>query len=101
LGISPGAAPKAQAGREGAEGSSAQRAAARKVFEAKYKETNPRLPFYATIAALCLCGVGYGVYVWWQMRPPAPLVNNNPKPPAGERSEEHTSELQSHLNLVC
>src|SRR5260370_20095297 len=24
-----------------------------------------------------------------------------PPPLAGERSEEHTSELQSHLNLVC
>src|SRR5438034_4489139 len=28
--------------------------------------------------------------------PPAP-----PKPPARERSEEHTSELQSHSDLVC
>src|SRR6476661_9529550 len=37
----------------------------------------------------------------------APELQNDPSPPAepapigGLRSEEHTSELQSHLNLVC
>src|SRR5574341_1171209 len=44
----------------------AAEAAARKVFEAKFKEPNPKLPFYITVGAL-------GVF----------------------RSEEHTSELQS------
>src|SRR5260370_32088660 len=39
-------------------------------------------------------------------RPPPPLPHESltiPLPPPGERarSEEHTSELQSHLNLVC
>src|SRR5260370_18486466 len=36
---------------------------------------------------------------------PAPLVGQSglvwPDPPILNRSEEHTSELQSHLNLVC
>src|SRR2546422_2639676 len=29
------------------------------------------------------------------------IHNANPTPPAGGRSEEHTSELQSRLHLVC
>src|SRR5260370_1118857 len=29
------------------------------------------------------------------------LPADSPSGPAGSRSEEHTSELQSHLNLVC
>src|SRR5260370_16878666 len=41
-------------------------------------------------------------------RPGSPAANGRrarrnppPAPPAPVRSEEHTSELQSHLNLVC
>src|SRR6476661_10177886 len=30
-----------------------------------------------------------------------PTRSRRPAPPARARSEEHTSELQSHLNLVC
>src|SRR5260370_8349653 len=32
---------------------------------------------------------------------PADRLSPAGRRPAGERSEEHTSELQSHLNLVC
>ena len=54
------------------------RASARKVFEAKFREPNPRLPFYITLGVLGAFGVGTFVYFWIQLRPPAPLVNANP-----------------------
>ena len=58
------------------------RATARKVFEAKFREPNPRLPFFITLGALGVFGVGTIVYFWMQLRPPAPLVNLNPRPSA-------------------
>ena len=62
----------------------AERTAARKVFEAKFKEPNPRLPFFITLGALGVFAIGTVAYFWIQLRPPAPLVNLNPKPPAGQ-----------------
>jgi tetratricopeptide (TPR) repeat protein len=62
-----------------------QRAAAKKVFEAKFKEPNPKLPFYITMAVLCLFAVGTAVYFWYQLRPPPALVNSDPKPPSDEK----------------
>ena len=62
----------------------AERAAARKVFEAKFKEPNPRVPFFITLGALGVFAVGTVIYFWIQLRPTAPLVNLNPKPPAGQ-----------------
>ena len=59
-------------------------AQARKVFEAKFKEPNPRLPFFITLGALGVFALGTVIYFWLQLRPPAPLANLNPKPPAGE-----------------
>jgi Tfp pilus assembly protein PilF len=56
----------------------AGRASARKVFEAKFREPNPRLPFYITLGVLGAFGVGTFIYFWIQLRPPAPLVNANP-----------------------
>ena len=67
-----------------AEGQVAERAAARKVFEAKFKEPNPRLPFFITLGALGVFAVATVIYFWIQLRPPAQLVNLNPKPPAGQ-----------------
>ena len=64
--------------------SAADRAAARKVFEAKFKEPNPRLPFFITVGALGVFALGTVVYFWIQLRPPAPLVNTSPARPAGE-----------------
>jgi tetratricopeptide (TPR) repeat protein len=60
-----------------------ERATARKVFEAKYKEPNPRLPFYITMGLLSVFAVGTVGYFWYQLRPPPALVNTNP-PPAGQ-----------------
>jgi len=67
-----------------------ERAAARKVFEAKFSEPNPRLPFFITLGALGVFGIGVVVYFWMQLRPPAPLVNLNPKPPAGGEAQVAT-----------
>ena len=61
-----------------------ERASARKVFEAKFREPNPRLPFYITMGALGVFAVGTVVYFWIQLQPPAALVNRNPPSPAGE-----------------
>src|SRR5260370_32768964 len=45
------------------------------------------------------CGLGCGAYLHShsRRRPFGGLVGGR----CGDRSEEHTSELQSHLNLVC
>jgi tetratricopeptide (TPR) repeat protein len=75
-----GAAPR----RPAADSQPAQRATARKVFEAKVREPNPRLPFLITMGALGVFILGTVIYFWIQLRPPAPLVNPNPRPPAGE-----------------
>jgi tetratricopeptide (TPR) repeat protein len=76
----PGAASAAQS--SGAAPQAAERAAARKVFEAKFREPNPKLPFYITLGVLGVCAVGIVVYFWYQLRPPSPLVNTNPPRPA-------------------
>src|SRR5689334_2309851 len=47
-----------------AEPSAGDRAAAQKVFEAKFKEPNPRLPFYITMGLLGALAVGTFVYFW-------------------------------------
>jgi tetratricopeptide (TPR) repeat protein len=67
-----------------ADGDAGARASARKVFEAKFREPNPRLPFYITMGALGVFAVGTVVYFWIQLQPPPTLVNRNPPPPAGE-----------------
>jgi len=56
----------------------ASRASARKVFEAKFREPNPRLPFFITMGVLGAFGVGTIIYFWMQLRPAPPLVNTNP-----------------------
>jgi tetratricopeptide (TPR) repeat protein len=79
----PTAAP--QASRPSA-AQAADRAAARKVFEAKFREPNPRLPFFIALGALGVFALGAVVYFWLQLRPPAPLVNLNPKPQPGSET---------------
>jgi len=71
-------------GVSGADPQSAQRAAAKNVFEAKFREPNPKLPFYITMAVLGAFAVGTVVYFWYQLRPPPALVNPHAKPPAGD-----------------
>src|SRR5712692_3109772 len=46
-----------------------ERAQAQQLFQVKEMDYNPRRPFYLTLGALALVGLGYGGYVWWQMRP--------------------------------
>ncbi|HEX9182944.1 MAG TPA: hypothetical protein VF876_06765, partial [Burkholderiales bacterium] len=74
-----GAAPRRPAGAA-VDPQPAERATARKVFEAKVREPNPRLPFYITMGALAAFAIGTAVYFWIQLRPPAPLLNANPVP---------------------
>jgi len=56
----------------------AGRASARKVFEAKFREPNPRMPFYITMGCLGAFALSTVIYFYIQLRPPAPLVNANP-----------------------
>src|SRR5436190_9228850 len=73
-------APRRESRGAAAQGPAAnsERATAQRVFEAKFKEPNPRLPFYITMALLGAFAVTTVVYFWIQLRPPAPLVNTNP-----------------------
>src|SRR5262245_20961489 len=68
--------------------SGGDRAAAQKVFEAKFKEPNPRLPFYITMGVLGVAGIGVFIYFWIQLRPAPSLVNANPPRPSGEQAVE-------------
>lgn len=61
-----------------AEPQSADRATARKVFEAKFREPNPRMPFYITMGGLGAFAIGTVVYFYLQLRSPPSLVNLNP-----------------------
>ena len=75
------AAPRRPSPAETPEGS---RAAARRVFEAKFKEPNPRLPFYTSLGLLGVFALGTAVYFWYQLRPPSYLVVTSP--PGAERT---------------
>jgi tetratricopeptide (TPR) repeat protein len=77
------AAPSAEAQRQ-ADAQAADRATGRRVFEAKFREPNPRLPFYITLGALGAFALGTVGYFWYQLRPPPPLVNTKPQRPAQE-----------------
>lgn len=89
--LAPEPAPRRAPAAERAAPPSAQRterAAAKNLFEAKFKEPNPRLPFYITAGVLGAFAIGIVVYFWLQLRPPATLVNPNPARPANERALE-------------
>jgi tetratricopeptide (TPR) repeat protein len=84
----PAPEPRAASRREppaAAEAQAAERATAQKVFEAKFKEPNPRLPFYIALGVLGVFAAGTVGYFWVQLSPPPPLVNANPPRPAGEK----------------
>ena len=74
-----------QASATGVDAQAAERAAARKVFEAKFREPNPRLPFFITVGVLGAFAIGTVIYFWLQLRPAPSLANANPPPPAEER----------------
>jgi Flp pilus assembly protein TadD len=79
-----GAAAAARAAQSSADPQAGERAAARKVFEAKFKEPNPRLPFFITMGVLGVFAIGTVIYFWIQLRPAPALVNTNPQRPADE-----------------
>ncbi|HEX2648910.1 MAG TPA: tetratricopeptide repeat protein [Burkholderiales bacterium] len=91
----PAPAPEAlkarrEPARESARAASAEapagdRAAAQKVFEAKFKEPNPRMPFYITMGILGVFAVGTAIYFYIQLRPAPALVNTNPVRPTDEK----------------
>jgi Flp pilus assembly protein TadD len=87
------AAPKAPKPSPSSEASSAssERASAKKVFEAKFKEPNPKLPFYIAMGVLGAFALGTVGYFWYQLRPPPALVNANP-PPRGNEAAPATAE---------
>ena len=72
------AAPRPAAARSDEARQEAGRASARKVFEAKFREPNPRLPFFITMGVLGAFAVGTVIYFYIQLRPPPTLVNPNP-----------------------
>jgi Tfp pilus assembly protein PilF len=79
-------APKREARGQGqAAAGNTERAQAQRVFEAKFKEPNPRLPFYITMGVLGAFAIGTVTYFWIQLRPAPPLVNTNPTRPADEK----------------
>jgi Tfp pilus assembly protein PilF len=80
----PSPPPRPPAPPREADPRSTDRAAARKVFEAKFKEPNPRMPFYIAMGVLGVFAVGTVGYFWYQLRTPYSLVNANPPRPGGE-----------------
>jgi tetratricopeptide (TPR) repeat protein len=80
----PAPPPRPQAPPREADPRSADRAAARKVFEAKFREPNPRMPFYIAMGVLGVFAVSTVGYFWYQLRTPYGLVNANPPRPAAE-----------------
>lgn len=64
----------------------AERAAAKKVFEAKFREPDPRRPFFILLGVLGAAAVGIIVYFWYQLRPPPLLVQLNPPRAASEQT---------------
>jgi Tfp pilus assembly protein PilF len=64
----------------------AERATAQRVFEAKFKEPNPRLPFFITLGVLGAIAIGAVAYFWIQLRStPSLAVNTNPQRAADEK----------------
>ncbi len=77
--VARAAAPRPAAANPPADEQATSRASAKKVFEAKFREPNPRLPFYIAMGALGVFAVGTVGYFWYQLRPPPALVNLNPQ----------------------
>ena len=71
-----------------ADNSTNDRAAAQKVFEAKFREPNPRLAFFITMGLLGTFAVGTAIYFYIQLRPPPSLVNTNPVRSSNEKPVE-------------
>lgn len=87
-----GAASEARGGAANAE-----RATAQRVFEAKFKEPNPRLPFFIAMGVLGAFAIGTVIYFWIQLRPAPALVNANPPRSADEKPVDATALKPSAL----
>jgi tetratricopeptide (TPR) repeat protein len=85
------AAPRAASNTGASDAAGAERAAAQKVFEAKFKEPNPRLPFFIAMGVLGVFAVGTAIYFWIQLRPAPSLVNTNPSRNPNEKAVEVAS----------
>jgi len=97
------AEPRARPAPATAASSDAQAAAresARKVFEAKFRESNPRMPFYITLGALGVFAFGTIVYFWYQLRPSPVLVNLNP-PRAAETAPPPAQSMRAAPALTA
>ena len=81
----PKTPPRRENRRPQAEASNAERVTAQRVFEAKVREPNPRMPFYITVGVLGAFALGTVAYFWAQLRPPPSLVNANPARPTDEK----------------
>ncbi|HLX80046.1 MAG TPA: tetratricopeptide repeat protein [Burkholderiales bacterium] len=81
----PKTPPRRESPRVQPETPNAERATAQRVFEAKFKEPNPRLPFYITVGVLSAFALGTVIYFWLQLRPASSLVNTNPVRSADEK----------------
>jgi tetratricopeptide (TPR) repeat protein len=77
--------PRRENRRAQAEASNAERITAQRVFEAKVREPNPRMPFYITVGVLGAFALGTVAYFWAQLRPAPSLVNTNPARSADEK----------------
>lgn len=84
--------PQEQAAKK-PETQAAERSTAKKVFEAKFKEPNPRLPFYITMGLLGAFALGTVGYFWYQLRPPPALVNTSP-PKTGNEAPPAVAEAK-------
>jgi tetratricopeptide (TPR) repeat protein len=85
--------PRQEQGQKKPETQAAERATAKKVFEAKFREPNPRLPFYITMGVLGVFALGTVGYFWYQLRPPPALVNANP-PKTGNEAPPPVAEAK-------
>jgi tetratricopeptide (TPR) repeat protein len=63
----------------------AERVTAQRVFEAKFREPNPRLPFFIAMGVLGAFAIGTVLYFWIQLRPAPTLVVANPPRAADEK----------------
>jgi len=83
--------PKPAARREPARAAAAfdqpaaERAMAKNGLETKFKESDPRIPFFITVGVLGIAALSVAGYFWVQLRPPPPLVNANPPRAAAEK----------------
>lgn len=82
----PGGAASAEVPLDGAaESRPRARVSASRPAEARFRESNPNMPFYASLGVLGILTLTAIAYFWVQLRPAPAFVNSNPTRPASER----------------